>query len=67
MTPSFRVTAESLGHQAIGAFRSYAEASVALPCDGSRTFAYRREIPWYLVVRRKVQAIVNFEDRKVKK
>jgi len=64
MTLEYRVTAESLGHQAIGAFRTMADAEVAVPTGTARRIASRKEIPWHLVVRRKVQAIVNFEPKK---
>ena len=64
MTPEFRVTAESLGHQAIGAFRSLADAEVAMPRNGSVSLAVRMEIPWPLVVRRKVQDWIAMKPSK---
>jgi hypothetical protein len=38
-----------------------AEAELSMPRMGVRGIASRIEIPWHLIVRRRIQAIVNFE------
>jgi len=60
--PKFRVS--DLPRQAIGAFRTTAEAEIAIPRMISRGIASMIEIPWHLAVRRRIQAILNFEPKK---
>jgi hypothetical protein len=55
----FRVL--DLPPQAIRAFRTTAKAELSVPRMIARGVASRIEIPWPLVVRRRIQAIVNFE------
>lgn len=47
--------------QSYRSFRTMAEAELALPTAYARMIASRIEIPWHLIVRRRIQAIVNFE------
>ena len=47
--------------QAIRAFRTTAEAELSVPRMIARGVASRIEIPWHLIVRRGIQAILNFE------
>lgn len=43
-----------------------AEAELSMPRMGARGIVSRIKIPWHLTVRRRIQAIVNFEDFKKK-
>lgn len=64
MTPSFRVTAESLGHQAIGAFRNIADAPA---CGGSTVYAYRRKLPLSFVIERRIKDFLTMRPSKKEK
>lgn len=66
-TPLWDLRVPELPHQAIGAFRSMAEAELSIPRMTARGVACRMEIPWHLTVRRRIQAILNFESKKEKK
>lgn len=57
----FRVTAESLGHQAIGAFRNLSEAPAI---GGSTVYAYRRELPWSFVIERRIKDFLTMRPSK---
>jgi hypothetical protein len=41
-----------------------AKAELSMPRTGARGIASRIKIPWALIVRRRIHAIVNFESRK---
>lgn len=57
--PAFRVP--DLPQQAIGSFRTMAEAELSMPRMGARSIASRIRIPLHLRIRRYFQAVVNFE------
>jgi hypothetical protein len=58
--PTFRVP--EIPTQAYRSFRTMAEADQSMP----RGIAARIEVPWALIVRHRIHAIVNFEDIKKK-
>lgn len=65
MTELFKVTEESLGPSAMRAFRSMASIEYHMPRNASMpSIAARIEIPWHLVVRRKVQDILTLRPSK---
>lgn len=57
----FRVTAESLGPAAIGAFRNTSEAP---PIGGSTVYAYRRKLPWTFVWERRIKDFLSMRPSK---
>ena len=63
--PAFRVP--DLPPQAIRAFRTTAEAELSMPRMSACGIASRIEIPWALTMRRRIQAILNCDSRKIER
>ena len=59
--PVFRVP--EIPTQAYRSFRTMAEAELSMPRMDAQGIASRIEIPWHLIVRRRIQRILNFDPR----